>query len=95
MGTYSWIKGKWVDKETGEPLNNDKNHNWWEYGAPQILREIQPYLSPIDQRPIETRVERREDMKKHGCREYEPNRSTPFEDARDRLRKKMRDSKQT
>jgi hypothetical protein len=38
----------------------------------EIIRDIEPYLSPIDGRPIMSRRERKEDLKRSGCVEWEP-----------------------
>lgn len=41
--------------------------------APFLVKPMPEYSSPIDGRPITTRHERREDMKRNGCVEYEPS----------------------
>lgn len=41
----------------------------------QIIKPMPEYRSPIDGRPITTKHERREDLKRNGCYEYEPSLS--------------------
>ena len=38
----------------------------------QIVPDIEPYTSPIDDAVVGGRRQKREDLKRHGCREYEP-----------------------
>ena len=37
-----------------------------------LIRDIEPYQSPIDGRSVGSRRERREDLKRSGCVEWEP-----------------------
>ncbi len=39
--------------------------------GPTVFGDITPYASPIDGRPINSRTQRREDMKRNECRPYE------------------------
>ena len=43
--------------------------------APSVMSDIPGYLSPIDGRPIGSRSERRDDLKRNNCVEYEPSLS--------------------
>ena len=38
----------------------------------QIVPDIPDYTSPIDGRPVSGRKQRREDLKRNGCVEYDP-----------------------
>jgi len=40
-----------------------------------IMRPLEAFKSPIDGRPINSRKEKQDDMKRHGCVEYEPSLS--------------------
>lgn len=40
--------------------------------APAVRTDISPYQSPVDGRWIDSRAARREDLKRHGCIEWEP-----------------------
>lgn len=40
--------------------------------VPQIMRDIPEYRSPIDGRIINSRPERRDDLERHNCREWDP-----------------------
>lgn len=42
---------------------------------PAVVSDIPEYSSPIDGRVITSRSERREDLKRNGCVEYEPSLS--------------------
>ena len=39
--------------------------------APDVMPDLPAYRSPIDGRLIDGRAQRREDLKRHGCRPYE------------------------
>jgi putative FmdB family regulatory protein len=41
--------------------------------APMVMPDIQAYQSPIDGRTINSRKQRREDLARNGCVEYEPS----------------------
>lgn len=43
--------------------------------APQIMRDIPEYASPIDGKLITSRSHRREDLERNNCREWEPSDS--------------------
>lgn len=40
--------------------------------APMVRGDIQPYTSPIDGRWVNSGAQRREDLKRNGCIEWEP-----------------------
>jgi hypothetical protein len=37
----------------------------------QIIQDIEPYQSPVDDGYVGSRRARKDDLKRHGCREYE------------------------
>lgn len=39
----------------------------------QIIKDIEPYQSPVDDAYVGSRRARRDDLKRTGCREYEPS----------------------
>lgn len=43
-----------------------------ELATPQIISDMEPYLSPVDGSYVSGRAARRDDMAKHNCVEYEP-----------------------
>lgn len=49
-----------------------------------IVPDIEPYLSPVDDRYVSGRSARREDLKRTGCREYEPSERKHFQKNRER-----------
>lgn len=64
-----------TDKETGQSISK---YEWYKkYGkkkfgeAPYIRSDIEPYESPIDGTPINSRRQQRYDLEKNGCRIYE------------------------
>jgi hypothetical protein len=66
--------GRWVDASTGEPLLTEAQRNG-PIPLPYVLSDIDAYRSPIDGRVVNSRSDRRDDMKRHGCVEYEPSMS--------------------
>lgn len=71
MARYVW-KGDGFYSKDGErmPLPFEG-----EICTPTLIKDIPEYRSPIDGSLITSRSARREDMKKHGCVEYEPSLS--------------------
>ena len=69
MTTYTWRNGCWRDRRTGTPMALPQRDA---VCAPRVQRDIAEYRSPIDGRPITTRSERREDLKRNGCVEVDP-----------------------
>ena len=47
------------------------------FDAPTVLTDIPGYQSPVTGKYIEGRVARREDLKRTGCREIDPQEFTP------------------
>lgn len=45
--------------------------------APMVMRDIEPYRSPVDGKPIGSRSARREDLKANDCVEWEPSLRHP------------------
>jgi hypothetical protein len=71
MITYTWRDGCWRDRRTGEPMALPDGDA---ISAPRVQRDIAEYRSPIDGRPITSRSERREDLRRNGCVEVDPPR---------------------
>lgn len=69
--TYVYRDGKLIEKRTGETLKATGG----QLHCPQIIRDISEYRSPIDGRVIGSRSERREDLKRNNCIEWEPSLS--------------------
>jgi len=80
MTTYVWRNGAFVDKATGAPMEvRDANA----ICRPYVVSDIPEYRSPIDGRPITSRSERREDLKRNGCVEVDPPKHVrPLKNAR-------------
>jgi hypothetical protein len=55
----------------GRMTNNTAGRS--DFPCPTVIGDIPEYTSPIDGRPITSRSERREDLKRNGCVEYEPS----------------------
>lgn len=71
---YVMRDGHYVDKRTGEPLLTEVERAR-PIPTPQVIRDIPEYRSPIDGRLIGSRSERRDDLKRNNCVEYEPSLS--------------------
>lgn len=74
MTTYVRRNGQMVDKATGAPMLTDEQKAG-PIPTPMIISDIPEYASPIDGRMITTRSERRDDLKRNNCVEYEPSMS--------------------
>lgn len=71
---YVFRNGGFVDKQTGEPMLTDEDRKK-PLAMPMVISDIPEYRSPIDGRPITSRSERRDDLKRNNCVEYEPSLS--------------------
>lgn len=72
MARYVWTDQGFVDRNTRQPM--DKPFA----GAivmPTVISDIPEYRSPIDGRLITSRSERRDDLKRNNCVEWEPSLS--------------------
>lgn len=72
MAVYVRRNGVFVDKATGEPMSLPERD---EIRMPMIISDIPDYTSPIDGRLISGRAQRREDLKRNNCVEWEPSMS--------------------
>ena len=70
MARYVWRNGEFVDPETGKRMDLPYAGR---LVMPTVISDIPEYRSPIDGRPITSRSQRREDLKRNGCVEYEPS----------------------
>ena len=66
--------GQWVNVSTGAPMLTAAERSR-PIAVPYIISDIPEYRSPIDGRPITTRSERRDDLARNNCVEYEPSMS--------------------
>jgi hypothetical protein len=66
--------GRWVSASTGEPLLTEEQRQA-PLALPTIISDIPEYKSPIDGRVITSRSERRDDLKRNNCVEFEPSMS--------------------
>lgn len=55
-------------------MNSKRSH----LCAPMVIRDIEPYRSPVDGKEISSRSARREDLKKNDCVPWEPGMGTKF-----------------
>lgn len=72
MTRYVRKNGEFVNATTGEPMHKPFEG---QICTPMLIRDIPEYRSPIDGTLITSRSQRRDDLKKHGCVEYEPSLS--------------------
>jgi hypothetical protein len=66
--TYIFRNGEFVEKKTGEAMVLRKGP----IAAPMVMRDTPEYRSPVDGRLIGSRSERREDLKRNNCIEWDP-----------------------
>lgn len=72
MARYLFRDGEFFDRQTGAPMEKPFAG---QIVAPNVMPDIPDYLSPIDGRLIGSRSERRDDLKRNNCVEYEPSLS--------------------
>ncbi|MBX4901653.1 hypothetical protein [Rhizobium bangladeshense] len=72
MAVYVRKNGVMVDKATGSPMLTDEDRAK-PIAVPFVMSDIPEYRSPIDGRLIGSRTQRRDDLKRNGCVEYEPS----------------------
>jgi len=72
MARYRWTGAEFVDRSTGEPMAKPFAGR---IVMPTVISDIPEYRSPIDGRVIASRSERRDDLKRNNCVEYEPSMS--------------------
>lgn len=70
--SYIWRDGKLVEKRSGAVLEAPPGQP---LACPRIMRDISEYRSPIDGRVIGSRSERREDLKRNNCIEWDRSAS--------------------
>ncbi len=75
MSTYVRRHGRLVNKRTGEPMLKDDET--LSVAMPFVLGDLPDYVSPLGSGVISGRAARREDLKRHGCREVDPSEYTP------------------
>lgn len=63
-----------MNASTGEPMLTEEQRKA-PLALPMIISDIPPYASPIDGRMITSRSERRDDLKRNNCVEWEPSMS--------------------
>lgn len=80
---YTWRNGRFVDRD-GRPMKTSARF----HARFNILREMEPYRSPVDGRLVRNARERRDDLKRNDCVEYGPSL---FARASDRRRAKPRE----
>jgi len=74
MTKYVKRDGRWVSASTGEPMLTEEQRKA-PLPLPTVISDIPAYQSPIDGRWITTRSERRDDLARNNCVEYEPSMS--------------------
>lgn len=60
---FVWRDGNFINKATGEPMPVPAGP----LCVPMMTPVMAEYVSPIDGRPITTRHDRREDLKRNNC----------------------------
>lgn len=75
MTRYIWDKElrHFVDPKTRAPMDIPDRG----VCAPLIQSDIKPYMSPLGTGEISGRTQRREDLKRGGCREVDPSEHRP------------------
>lgn len=74
MARFVRQNGQWVDSSSGAPMLTDDMRRR-PIACPTVISDIPEYRSPVDGRVIGSRSERRDDLKRNNCVEYEPSLS--------------------
>lgn len=93
MARYVWKDGQFIDRESGSPMDRPFAGV---IVMPAVLSDIPEYRSPIDGRLITSRSQRRDDLKRNGCVEYEPSmrpKHPKFEAFEERRKRAMKESR--
>lgn len=69
---FVWRNGGFYEKRTGARMIVPERDT---LSVPSVISDIPEYQSPIDGKWITSRSQRREDLKKNNCVEYEPSLS--------------------
>ncbi len=72
MTRYVWNGEQFVDRQSGAPMEKPYAGK---VVMPTVISDIPEYRSPINGKPITSRSERREDLKRNNCVEWEPSLS--------------------
>lgn len=67
-----------VDEWPAECAGHYQRHKRADLNAPMVMRDIEPYRSPVDGKLIGSRSSRREDLKANDCVEWEPSLRHPM-----------------
>lgn len=85
MTRYLWKNGQFVHPSTGEPMTMPERDG---ICAPQVMRDIPEYVSPVgDHALITSRSQRREDLKRHDCVEAPPRKPRELRNPKYRARR--------
>lgn len=79
MTRYIWhkAKGEFLDPETFYTLKAQERVNYAsDLACPHIMGDIE-YISPLTGKPITSRSERREELKRNNMREVDPSEFKP------------------
>lgn len=79
MTRYVWRDGHFRDLKTNEPMDLPKR----EIATPTVISDLPAYMSPLGTGLIDGRRARREDLKRHNCREVDPGEWRPKWDVND------------
>jgi hypothetical protein len=69
---YVWRGNGFIEKFTGRKMIIPSREKLC---APSVIPDIPDYRSPVDGRLIGSRSERRDDLKRNNCVEFEPSMS--------------------
>ncbi len=73
MATYIWVNGQgWVPEDAYYATKYAERTNRSDLPAPTVRSDIAEYRSPVDGKLITSRSQRRDDLRAHGCVEWEP-----------------------
>ena len=72
MVRYRWTQNGFVDAEGNRMVDPSQPFT---PSHPMVIRDLEPYQSPVTGKMITSRSQQREDLKASGCRIVEPDES--------------------
>jgi hypothetical protein len=91
MSRYIWAQNEWMPADAyWEKRYAELTHKRSELPAPTVISDIEEYRSPIDGKLIGSRKQRRDDLRAHGCIEWEPGIRQSVPNGRDKAKKLTR-----
>lgn len=84
------MRRRWIQMPGGDLIEVTPDYQAPKREAPHVIADLPDYESPIDGRVVHGRKGRRDDLKRHGCREWAGREQEEKEAARQRAYNEQR-----